>query len=121
MAGALGGVAGCGTPEPPQPVSAPELLPELLGAEDALARSARDDFWTASLGDMLSAPELEAYWETPAPERFERYAVRLLEARLQADLLERYRGRMTPEQIDVYCTQPSYDACLAYVEEVTGS
>ena len=115
------GGLGCGTPEPPQPVSAPELQAELLGAEDALSRSARDDFWTATLGDMLPPSELEAYWETPPEARFEGYAVRLLEARLKADLLERYRSRLTPEQIDAFCAQPSYDACRGYVEEVTGS
>jgi len=118
---ALGLVAGCGTPDPPQPVSAPELRPELLGAEDALGRSARDDFWTATLGEMMFPSELEAYWATPAEGRFSRYGVLLLEARLKADLLERSRSRMTPEQVDTYCAQPSYDACLGYVEEVTGS
>ena len=118
---ALGLIAGCGTPEPPQPVSAPELRAELLGAEDALGRSARDDFWTATLGDMLQPSELEAHWETPSEGRFARYGVQLLEARLKADLLERNRSRMTPEQVDAYCAQPSYDACLSYVEEVTGS
>ena len=44
-----------------------------------------------------------------------------IEARLKADLLERYRSRLTPEQIDAFCAQPSYDACRGYVEEVTGS
>jgi hypothetical protein len=107
-----------GTEEGP-PAIQTELVPQLqVGAADMIGRSSRRDFWTEELGDYLQAEELDRYWQAEQGEqRFERFALSLLEARLRQDLLLDHRWLLTRAQVEAYCALQDYDQSASYLEQ----
>lgn len=83
--------------------------------------SAREDYWTATLGAYLSPAELRSYWSTPVDERFGDFGRRWLEYCLREDLLAPHRENLSPEELEAVRAAADYDSSRQALARIVGA
>ena len=140
LAAALGGLAlalaGCPSPEPakPQPMVAtqPTATTATAGAASSSASGGTTaassgapgaktppppDFWVNRFGGYMTPSFRQEYLDTPEDERFHKYGDKLLEFQRREKLLDPYRARLSPTEIEQYRALPDYDSSQKFIDD----